>query len=116
MIDKELRNRIAVAAMQAILIRGDTENVADKAYAQADEMMVAKNKEPAQAWLREDPVIYLELPKRVANAMKTQHVYTMEELLNTRAYYWENRVPNMGKMSYKQLMYALNKRNLKLKS
>jgi DNA-directed RNA polymerase alpha subunit len=116
MIDVLLRDQIAMAAMQAMLIRGDTENIAEKAYAQADEMLEQKHKPVPSAWLQEDPALYLELPKRVANAVRTQHIRTMEELLDTRAYFWLNRVPNMGAMSAKQLFAALENRGLKLKS
>ena len=116
MIDVLLRDQIATAAMQAMLIRGDTEGVAEKAYLQADKMLEAKAKAPASDWLKEDPAIYLDRPKRVANAVRAQHILTMEDLLDTRAYYWLNRVPNMGAMSAKQLFTALERRNLKLKS
>jgi len=116
MIDVLLRDQIAIAAMQAMLIRGDTEGIAEKAYAKADEMLEAKVKPTPSAWLKEDPAIYLELPRRVANAVRAQHILTMEDLLDTRAYYWLNRVPNMGAMSAKQLFTALEKRGLKLKS
>ena len=116
MIDVLLRDQIAIAAMQAMLIRGDTENIADKAYAQADAMLEAKVKPTPSAWLKEDPVLYLELPKRVANCVKSQLINTMEELLDTREYFWLTRVPNMGAMSAKQLFVALDKRGLKLKS
>ena len=116
MIDVLLRDQIATAAMQAMLIRGDTERIAEKAYAQADEMLEAKVKPAPSAWLKEDPVLYLELPTRVANAVKSQHILTMEDLLDTRAHFWLTRVPNMGAMSAKQLFTALENRGLKLKS
>jgi DNA-directed RNA polymerase alpha subunit len=116
MIDVLLRDQIAIAAMQAMLIYGEKEHVAEKAYLQADKMLEAKTKAPASDWLYEDPAIYLELPKRVANAVRAQHILTMEDLLDTRAYFWLNRVPNMGAMSAKQLLTALENRGLKLKS
>jgi len=116
MIDVLLRDQIAIAAMQAMLIYGEKEYVAEKAYIQADKMLEAKTKPAPSAWMKEDPAIYLELPTRVANAMKAQHILTMEDLLDTRAYFWLNRVPNMGAMSAKQLFTALDKRGLKLKS
>ena len=116
MIDTLLRDQIAIAAMQAMLIRGKTGNISERAYAQADEMLEAKLKPNPNSWLHEDPVLYLELPKRVANCVRSQHVKTMEELLDTRAHYWLTRVPNMGAMSAKQLFAALEKRGLKLKS
>jgi DNA-directed RNA polymerase alpha subunit len=115
MIDILLRDQIAIAAMQAMLIRGDTEHISEKAYAQADDMLEVKVKPAPSAWLKEDPILYLELPTRVANAVRAQHILTMEDLLNTRAYFWLNRVPNMGAMSAKQLFTALDKRGLKLK-
>ena len=116
MIDTLLRDQIAIAAMQAMIMRGDTDNISDKAYAQADDMLQAKIKPSANAWLQEDPVLYLELPIRVANCVRSQHIHTMEELLDTRAHYWLTRVPNMGAMSAKQLFTALDRRGLKLKS
>ena len=116
MIDTLLRDQIAIAAMQAMIMRGDTDNISDKAYAQADEMLEAKLKPNPNSWLHEDPALYLELPKRVANCVRNQHINTMEELLDTRAHYWLTRVPNMGAMSAKQLFAAIEKRGLKLKS
>ena len=116
MIDILLRDQIAIAAMQAMLINGEKEHVAEKAYLRADEMLEAKVKPTPSAWLKEDPVLYLELPKRVANCVKSQLINTMEELLDTREYFWLTRVPNMGAMSAKQLFVALDKRGLKLKS
>jgi DNA-directed RNA polymerase alpha subunit len=116
MIDVLLRDQIAIAAMQAMVMRGDTGNISERAYAQADEMLEVKVKPSPSAWLKEDPVLYLELPKRVANCVRSQHIKTMEELLDTRAHYWLTRVPNMGAMSAKQLFAAIEKRGLKLKS
>jgi DNA-directed RNA polymerase alpha subunit len=127
MIDVLLRDQIAMAAMQAFIQRIPADlnseaaqitarQLCDDAYRMADVMLEAKVKAPASDWLREDPAIYLELPRRVANAVRAQHILTMEDLLDTRAYFWLNRVPNMGAMSAKQLFTALENRGLKLKS
>lgn len=113
---KEFRDELAMAALPALIIRNrEGENFADAAYEIADEMMASRLRPSKTEWLFRHPSDYLSLNTRLERAMHSQKMDTMAKLLNTKVFYWENKVPNIGKDSVKALVKALAQHGLELR-